>query len=91
MEYAKHARIRAVERCITENMILEAISHPSQTYYDLTTGTTTVFKRLEIKIKIVTTFIASNTQEVTSKELEGRRWVKVKWMSSTIGNQTYYT
>ncbi|MDI6690837.1 MAG: hypothetical protein QME50_03085 [Candidatus Bathyarchaeota archaeon] len=71
-------------------MILEAILRPSQTYYDLSTGTTIVFKKLNGKyllvayfkedkeIKIVTMFITSNAQEIISRKLEGKTWVKIK-------------
>lgn len=90
MKFTKHAKTRAVERGITENMILEAILRPSQTYYDLSTGTTIVFKKLNGKyllvayskedkeIKIVTMFITSNAQEIISRKLEGKTWVKIK-------------
>jgi hypothetical protein len=69
MKYTKHAKTRAAERGITEEMILKTILQPSQTYYDLSKGTTIVFKRLNGKhvlvvysvedeeIKVVTTFI----------------------------------
>ncbi|MEM2092152.1 MAG: DUF4258 domain-containing protein [Candidatus Bathyarchaeia archaeon] len=33
MKYTKHARKRIVERGISEDMILEAVLRPSQTYY----------------------------------------------------------
>ena len=49
MKYTKHAKTRAAERGITEEMILEAMLQPSQTYYDLGTGTTIVFKKLNGK------------------------------------------
>jgi hypothetical protein len=90
MRYTKHAKTRAAKRGITEDMILEAILRPSQTYYDLSTGTTIVFKKLDKKhllvayskeereIKIVTTFITSNAQEIISRKLESRTCVKIK-------------
>jgi len=90
MKYTKHAKTRAAERGITEEMILEAILQPSQTYYDLSTGTTIIFKKLNRKhllvaysredkeIKIVTTFITSNAQEIIGRKLESRTWVKIK-------------
>jgi hypothetical protein len=90
MKYTKHAKTRAAERGITEEMILEAILQPSQTYYDLSTGTTIVFKKLNGKhllvayfrenkeIKIVTMFITSNAQEIIGRKLESRTWVKIK-------------
>jgi hypothetical protein len=49
MKYTKHAKTRVAERGITEEMILEAMLQPSQTYYDLGTGTTIVFKKLNGK------------------------------------------
>jgi len=90
MKFTRHAKIRAAERGITENVIWEAISQPSQTYYDLSTGTTIVFKKLNKKhllvayskenseIKIVTTFITSNAQEIISRKVEGKTWVKIR-------------
>jgi hypothetical protein len=90
MKYTKHAKTRAAERGITEKMIFEAILRPSQTYYDLSTGTTIVFKKLNRKhllvaysredkeIKIVTTFITSNAQEIIGRKLESRTWVKIR-------------
>jgi len=90
MKYSKHAKQRITERGITEKMIVEAISKPSQTYYDLTTGTTITFKKLNKKhllvayskenneTKIVTTFITSNPQEIINRKLKTRTWVKIK-------------
>jgi|YelNatPaOPRAMG01_1025707.scaffolds.fasta_scaffold290656_1 hypothetical protein len=90
MRYTKHAKTRAAERGITEEMILKAILQPSQTYYDLSTGTTIAFTKLNGKhllvaysredkeIKIVTTFITSNAQEIIGRKLESRTWVKIK-------------
>lgn len=90
MKFTKHARSRAAERGITEKMIFEAISKPSQTYYDLSTGTTIVFKKLNKKhllvayskedgeIKIVTTFITSDAQEMIRRKLESKTWVKIR-------------
>ncbi|MEM2971320.1 MAG: DUF4258 domain-containing protein [Candidatus Bathyarchaeia archaeon] len=90
MKYTRHAKTRIVERGITESIILEAILQPSQTYYDLSTGATIAFKRLNKKyllvayskenseIKIVTTFITSNAKEIISRKLESKTWVKIK-------------
>ncbi|MEM3458931.1 MAG: DUF4258 domain-containing protein [Candidatus Bathyarchaeia archaeon] len=89
MKFTKHAKSRAAERGITEKMILEAISQPSQTYYDLSIGTTIVFKKLNKKhllvayskedseIKVVTTFITSDAQRIIGRKL-GKTWVKVR-------------
>jgi hypothetical protein len=90
MKYSKHAKLRAAERGITESMILDAISQPAQTYYDLSTGTTITFKKLNKKhllvayskenneIKIVTIFITSNAHEIVNRKVESRTWVKIK-------------
>ncbi|MBC7112459.1 MAG: DUF4258 domain-containing protein [Candidatus Methanomethyliales bacterium] len=80
MKYTKQAKTRAAERGITEDMILEAILQPSQTYYDLSTGATIAFKKLNGKhllvaysredkeIRIVTTFITSNAEEIIDRK-----------------------
>ncbi|MEM3726680.1 MAG: DUF4258 domain-containing protein [Candidatus Bathyarchaeia archaeon] len=89
MKFTKHAKSRVAERGITETMILETILQPSQTYYDLSTGTTIVFKKLNKKhllvayskedseIKVVTTFITSDAQSIIGRKL-GKTWVKVR-------------
>ncbi len=71
-------------------MILDAISQPTQTYYDLSIGTTITFKKLNKKhllvayskedneIKIVTIFITLNAHEIINRKLESRTWVKIK-------------
>jgi hypothetical protein len=90
MKFTKHAKTRVAERGITEKMILETISQPFQTYYDLSTGTSIVFKKLNKKhllvayskedseIKIVTTFITSDAQEIISRKLKSKIWVKIR-------------
>lgn len=90
MKYTKHAKDRAAERGITEDMVLEAILRPSRTYYDLSTGATIAFKKLNGKhllvaysiadkeIKIVTTFITSTALEVIDRKLKSKTWVKIK-------------
>jgi len=90
MKYTKHGKRRAVERGISEDMILEAILEPTYTYYDLSTGATVVFRKLDGKhllvvysreeneIRVITTFITSAAQEIIGRKLKSNVWVKVK-------------
>jgi len=90
MKYTKHGKSRAEERGIGENMILKVISEPTYAYYDLSTGATVAFKKLnrkhllivyskkENEIKIVTTFITSAAQEIIEKKLKNNVWIKIK-------------
>jgi len=90
MKYTKHGKRRAVERGISEDMILEAILEPTYAYYDLSTGAAVVFKKLDEKhllvvysreedeIKVITTFITSVAQEIIDRKLKGSVWVRVK-------------
>ena len=90
MKYTKHGKRRAVERGISEDMILEAISEPTYIYYDLSTGATVVFKKLDEKhlfvvysreedeVKVITTFITSVAQEIIDRKLKSSVWVRVK-------------
>ncbi|MCS7115773.1 MAG: DUF4258 domain-containing protein [Nitrososphaerota archaeon] len=89
MKFTRHAKSKISERGITEAMILEAISHPTQTYYDLSTGATIVFKKLDNRhllvayskedgeIKVVTTFITSDAKRIIGRKL-GRACVKIR-------------
>ncbi|MCJ7559311.1 DUF4258 domain-containing protein [Candidatus Bathyarchaeota archaeon] len=90
MRYTKHGKLRATERGITESMILKTIKEPTNAYYDLSTSITIAFKKLDGKhllvayskekneIKIVTTFITSNAQEIIKRKLKSNIWVKIK-------------
>ena len=90
MKYTKHGKRRAVERGISEDMVLKAISKPTFSYYDLSSGTTVVFKKLDEKhllvvysregdeIKVVTTFITSVAQELIDGKLRSNVWVKIR-------------
>lgn len=90
MKYTKHAKRRAVERGISEDMIMKAISEPTYTYYDLGTGATVVFKGLderhllvvyskeEGEIKVITTFITSTARELIDRKLRSHVWVEIK-------------
>jgi len=63
---------------------------PTYAYYDLSTGATVVFKKLnqkhllvvycmeENEIGVVPTFITSSAQELIDKKLKSNVWVKVK-------------
>jgi len=90
MKYTKHGKRRAVERGITEDMIQTALSMPTYTYYDLGTGATVIFKKLDAKhllvvystednqTKVITTFITSVAQELIDRKLKSNAWVRVK-------------
>jgi hypothetical protein len=90
MKYTKHGKRRAAERDISEDMVLEAISRPTFSYYDLSSGTTVVFRKLHEKhllviysreddeIKVVTTFITSVARELIDGKLESNVWVKIR-------------
>lgn len=90
MKYTKHGKNRAVERGVSEDMILKAISEPTFSYYDLSVGTTAVFKKLDEKhllvvysrkddeIKVVTTFITSVARELIDRKLKSNVWVRIR-------------
>jgi len=90
MKYTRHAKKRIAERGISEDMILETILHPSQVYYDLRTGATIAIKGLnrryilvayvreDDEIKVITTFITSEIQEIIRRKIDGGKWVRVK-------------
>jgi hypothetical protein len=86
MKYMRHVKKRIVER----DMILEAILHSSQVCYDLRTGATIAIKGLNRRhilvayvredgeIKVITTFITSEIQEIIRRKIDGGKWVGVK-------------
>jgi len=90
MKYTKHAKRRAAERGISEDVILKAISDPTFSFYDLSSGATVVFRKLDGKhllvvysreedeIRVITMFITSNAQELIDRKLKSNMWVKVK-------------
>lgn len=90
MKYTRHAEKRIVERGISEDTILKAVLNPSQMYYDLSTRAVIVIRELDgqhilvaytkedDEIKVITTFITSEVQEIIRRKLDGGRWVRVK-------------
>jgi hypothetical protein len=90
MKYTKHGRLRVADRGISEDMILKAIAEPTFSFYDLSSGATAVFKKLDGKhllvlysreedeIRIITTFITSSAEELIDRKLKGNVWVKIK-------------
>jgi hypothetical protein len=77
-------------RGTSEDMILKAISRPTFSCYDLSSGATVVFKKLYEKhlhvaysreddeIKVVTTFIASVARELVDGKLKSNVWMKIR-------------
>jgi hypothetical protein len=90
MRYTRHGKARAAERGISEEMIRAALAEPTCVYYDLSTGATVIFKKLDGKhllvvyskegdeIKVVTTFITSVAQELIDRKVKGNVWVRVR-------------
>lgn len=90
MRYTRHGRRRADERGITEDMILEAVSKPTSSFYDLSSGASVVLKKVDSRhllvvyseedgeIKVITTFITSTAQELIDRKLESNLWVKME-------------
>lgn len=90
MKYTRHGRRRAAERGVSEDVILKAISEPTFSFYDLSSGATVVFRKLDGKhllvvysregdeIRVITTFITSAAQELIDWKLKSNVWVKVK-------------
>ncbi|MEM1550602.1 MAG: hypothetical protein QXR13_01545 [Candidatus Bathyarchaeia archaeon] len=77
-------------KILLEDIILEAVSNPSQVYYDLSTGATIATKGLngrhilvayikeDGEVKVITTFITSEVQEIIRRKMDSGRWVRVK-------------
>lgn len=90
MKFTIHGKHRAAEREISEKLILEVISNPSQSFYDLSSSAYAVFKRLDSKhllvvyasegndVRVITTFITSAAQEIINSKLKSNVWVKIK-------------
>ena len=53
MKYTRHGKHRAAERGISEKVILEAVSKPSHSFYDLTSAAYVAFKKLDGKYLLV--------------------------------------
>lgn len=90
MKYTKHGKRRAAERGISEEVIRKALSEPSLSFYDLSSAAYVVFKKLDGKhllvvyacdedeIRVITTFITSNAEEIIDGKLKSSVWVKTK-------------
>lgn len=90
MKYTKHGKRRADERSINEDIILQAISEPTFSFYDLSSSAYVVFRKLNGKhllvvyafeedtIKVITTFITSSAQDIFEGKLKKNVWVKIK-------------
>jgi len=90
IRYTKHGERRAAERGVNENMILKAVSKPDFSFYDLSNGATVVFRKLDGKdllvvcsktrneVKVITTFITSDAEQIIEKKLESNIWVRIK-------------
>ncbi len=90
VKFTRHGKHRAVERGISEDMVLKAISRPTFSFYDLSTGATVVFRKLDGRnllvvfsrarndVKVITTFITSDAKQIIKKKLESNVWVRTK-------------
>jgi hypothetical protein len=90
MKYSRHGKRRALERGISEDLILTAISKPTYSFYDLGSSVFVVLRKLDGKhllvayamegneMRVVTTFITSTAQEIIDAKLKGNVWVKIK-------------
>ena len=56
MKYTRHGKHRVAERGISEKVILEAVSKPSHSFYDLTSAAYVAFKKLDGKLSICLLF-----------------------------------
>jgi hypothetical protein len=90
MKFTVHGKHRVAERGISETQILQAISKPTFSFYDLSSAANIAFKRLNGKhllviyasegkeIRVITTFITSSAQEIMDSKLNSGIWVKIK-------------
>ena len=90
MKYSLHGKRRATERGISETAILQAISDPFCSFYDLSSAAYVVFKKHDGKhllvvytddgneVKVITTFITSSAQEIINSKLKTNIWVTIK-------------
>ena len=90
MKYTKHGKRRAADRGISEEVILDAVSEPSLSFYDLSSAAFVVFKKLDGKyllvayaleegdVRVITTFITSTAQEIIEGKLKSNVWVKTR-------------
>ena len=90
MKYTKHGKRRAADRGISEEVILDAVSEPSLSFYDLSSAAFVVFKKLDGKyllvayaleegdVRVITTFITSTAQKIIEGKLKSNVWVKTR-------------
>ena len=90
MKYTKHGKHRIAERGISEKLILEAVSEPTHSFYDLSSAAYVAFKKLNGKhllvvyayqgeeIRVITTFITSSAQQIIDIKLKNNIWVGIK-------------
>jgi len=90
MKYTKHGKRRAADRGISEEVILDAVSEPSLSFYDLSSAAFVVFKKLDGKyllvvyaleegdVRVITTFITSTAQKIIEGKLKSNVWVKIR-------------
>jgi hypothetical protein len=90
MKFTAHGKRRIAERGISETQILQAISKPTYTFYDLSSAAKVVFKRLNgqhllvvyasegTEVRVITTFITSSAQEIIESKLRSGTWVKIR-------------
>jgi hypothetical protein len=90
MKFTVHGKHRIAERGISETQILQAITKPTYTFYDLSSAANVVFKRLNghhllvvyaqegKEIRVITTFNTSIAQEIIESKLKNGTWVKTK-------------
>jgi len=90
MKYTKHGKRRAADRGISEEVILDAVSEPSLSFYDLSSAAFVVFKKLDGKyllvayaleegdVRVITIFITSAAQEIIEGKLKSNVWVKIR-------------
>ncbi|MCL4430284.1 MAG: DUF4258 domain-containing protein [Chloroflexi bacterium] len=90
MKLTVHGKHRVAERGISEAQILQAVSKPTFSFYDLSSAAYVAFKRLNGKhllvvyapegneIRVITTFITSSAQEIMDSKLKNGAWVKIK-------------
>jgi hypothetical protein len=90
MRHTKHGKRRVTERGIDEETILDAISKPTCSFYDLSSAAYVVFKKLngkhllvvyaseEKEVRVITTFITSAAEEIIDGKLKSNVWVTIK-------------
>ena len=90
MKFTKHGKHRVAERGISEELLLEAVSKPTYSFFDLSSAAYVAFKKLNGKhllvvyayqgeeIRVITTFITSSAQQIIDNKLKNNVWVTMK-------------